>query len=145
MATSPNPTLICWICGKAVDLETCKTDDHGSAVHGLCYLAKVSLAERTQMREKPNGDGSTPELPYPHWQKPLHAALVETDHSRLRQKILDAEAAMFKRKKEIATASSDGNGSHLSHAASSAELMAISDALSSLEILRRELSKKSRQ
>jgi hypothetical protein len=32
---------ICWICGKAVDLETSKTDERGSAVHGECYSAKM--------------------------------------------------------------------------------------------------------
>lgn len=38
------PTYLCWICGKAVDLKTCKTDDHGMAVHEECYALKVTLA-----------------------------------------------------------------------------------------------------
>jgi hypothetical protein len=39
-----HPTQMCWICGKAVDLKTSKTDEHGSAVHEQCYAAKVALA-----------------------------------------------------------------------------------------------------
>jgi hypothetical protein len=34
---------ICWICGKAVSLETCAVDEHGMAVHENCYVAKLSL------------------------------------------------------------------------------------------------------
>ncbi len=37
-------TYFCWICGKAVDLRMCKTDDHGMAVHEDCYVLKVTLA-----------------------------------------------------------------------------------------------------
>lgn len=33
----------CWICGKAVELETCKTDEHDMSVHGDCYYLKVAL------------------------------------------------------------------------------------------------------
>ena len=41
---SPPSTQMCWICGKAVDLKTCKTDGYGNAVHGQCYAAKVASA-----------------------------------------------------------------------------------------------------
>jgi hypothetical protein len=34
---------ICWICGRAVAIENCKTDEQGFAVHGLCYLARLAL------------------------------------------------------------------------------------------------------
>src|SRR5215472_12993065 len=34
----------CWICGNAVELESCKTDERGMAVHGHCYLQKVTVA-----------------------------------------------------------------------------------------------------
>lgn len=34
----------CWISGNKVDLETCNIDEHGMAVHGDCYFAKVALA-----------------------------------------------------------------------------------------------------
>lgn len=33
----------CWICGRVVSLESCKTDEHGNAVHEACYVARVSL------------------------------------------------------------------------------------------------------
>ena len=36
-------SYLCWICGQSVDLETCKVDEHGVAVHGLCYFVKVAL------------------------------------------------------------------------------------------------------
>ena len=35
---------LCWICGKAIRLETCVTDEHGCAVHEDCYVAKLTLA-----------------------------------------------------------------------------------------------------
>ena len=38
------PTQMCWICGRAVRLDTCKTDEHGCAVHEQCYVAKIALA-----------------------------------------------------------------------------------------------------
>ena len=38
-------TQFCWICGRAVDLKTCKTDEHGNAVHELCYEAKINLSK----------------------------------------------------------------------------------------------------
>jgi len=37
-------SYFCWICGNSVELESCKTDDHGMVVHGHCYLQKVALA-----------------------------------------------------------------------------------------------------
>jgi hypothetical protein len=36
--------LICSICGKVVDLEISKTDEHGNAVHGQCYAAMSWLS-----------------------------------------------------------------------------------------------------
>ena len=41
----------CWICGNTVDLETCKVDEHGMAVHGDCYLLKVALASESMVRK----------------------------------------------------------------------------------------------
>lgn len=35
--------MMCWICGKAVDLETCNIDEHGRGVHENCYVAKMAL------------------------------------------------------------------------------------------------------
>lgn len=37
-------SFCCWICGNAVDLESCKTDENGIAVHEDCYLLRVAMA-----------------------------------------------------------------------------------------------------
>jgi hypothetical protein len=34
-------THYCWICGHEVSLDTCKIDEHGSAVHGACLFARM--------------------------------------------------------------------------------------------------------
>ena len=33
--------ITCWICGKTVDLNTCKTDERGLAVHEPCYASRT--------------------------------------------------------------------------------------------------------
>lgn len=33
----------CSICGKALNLEDCKVDERGVAVHENCYVAKISI------------------------------------------------------------------------------------------------------
>jgi hypothetical protein len=38
-------TPTCWICGKPVVLETCKTDEHGNSVHEECQFLRVALAK----------------------------------------------------------------------------------------------------
>lgn len=38
------PPYCCRICGDVVELETCKTDEHGIAVHEGCYVAAIVLA-----------------------------------------------------------------------------------------------------
>jgi hypothetical protein len=40
----------CWICGHAVSLETCKTDEHGEAVHEECYVARLALENASARR-----------------------------------------------------------------------------------------------
>jgi hypothetical protein len=42
--TSFRPTLMCSICGKVVELEISKVDEHGRAVHGQCYAAMSWLS-----------------------------------------------------------------------------------------------------
>lgn len=42
------PTQMCWICGRIVRLDACKTDEHGCAVHEQCYVAKMALANEYQ-------------------------------------------------------------------------------------------------
>ena len=36
----------CWVCGKTVQLENCKVDEHGLPVHAACYVVRVALASR---------------------------------------------------------------------------------------------------
>jgi hypothetical protein len=160
MITFPHPSQMCWICGKLVELETCQTDEHGNAVHGRCYAAKMALANEPQMSaNKPPSstpqrvkmpsprvsDISMPEVTYPEWQKPYQAALLETDHSRLKQKILDAEAAILKRRRELSFDGPHAGSSFRNDSAPRAELMEISDALSGLNTLRNELQKRAPQ
>ncbi|MFZ0585529.1 MAG: hypothetical protein WAM48_04170 [Candidatus Sulfotelmatobacter sp.] len=40
-------TGVC-LCGKAVDLNTCKTDERGLAVHESCYVARTVKSEPPQ-------------------------------------------------------------------------------------------------
>jgi hypothetical protein len=42
----PSPLLpMCDVCGRAVSLEYCKTDERGHAVHEECYVRKLGLEE----------------------------------------------------------------------------------------------------
>jgi hypothetical protein len=36
-------THYCWICGHDLSLETCKVDEHGSAVHEACLFARMKM------------------------------------------------------------------------------------------------------
>jgi hypothetical protein len=31
----------CVVCGKPVQLESSKTDEHGQAIHELCYITRL--------------------------------------------------------------------------------------------------------
>ena len=33
----------CWICGKDVPLQACKTDENGHIVHEHCYALRMQL------------------------------------------------------------------------------------------------------
>ena len=49
MDTNPGTThlpMICWICGRSLQPEECKLDEHGLSVHGDCYAATVSSAQQ---------------------------------------------------------------------------------------------------
>jgi hypothetical protein len=37
--------VMCWICGKLIPLEDCKTDDDGHVVHEECY-AETAVNEK---------------------------------------------------------------------------------------------------
>ena len=43
---------VCWICGRAVVLEKCKTDEQGFAVHEACYVARLALDTESRQRSK---------------------------------------------------------------------------------------------
>ena len=47
MIPSPQHHL-CRICGEIVDLEACKTDEHGNMVHEECYAKHMKLATAAQ-------------------------------------------------------------------------------------------------
>ena len=40
-------THYCWICGHDVSLETCKVDEHGSAVHEACIFARMKMESKS--------------------------------------------------------------------------------------------------
>ena len=50
MAPLLRATLTCWICGKPVEVESCKIDEHGQAMHEDCYIAKLALDRETRSR-----------------------------------------------------------------------------------------------
>ncbi len=41
------PLVMCWLCGKPLPLENCKTDERGRAVHEECYTAKIARNKDT--------------------------------------------------------------------------------------------------
>ncbi len=43
MASLQTPAYTCWICGNRVQLEKCKTDEDGRAVHEECYTIRILL------------------------------------------------------------------------------------------------------
>lgn len=40
----------CAVCGMPVELEECKTDEDGEAVHGACYVTKIAAAKTANSR-----------------------------------------------------------------------------------------------
>ena len=46
--TPTTTAKICWICGKSVNLEECKVDARGLAVHEDFYVLKLKLATSEQ-------------------------------------------------------------------------------------------------
>lgn len=49
-------SLVCCICNSPVSLETCNTDERGSAVHEECYvletISRLRTATTAHVREK---------------------------------------------------------------------------------------------
>jgi len=65
-----------------------------------------------------------------NWREPYEQALLELDPALLRQKVLDAEAAIFGRLQQL---SMDGNGPGVKE-----ERMAINDAIANLRVLQQK-------
>jgi hypothetical protein len=53
MASSGKSEINCSICNKAVDLETCKIDANGKAVHSGCYVLSVAVKRPTEPITRP--------------------------------------------------------------------------------------------
>jgi hypothetical protein len=71
--TDAKVTKFCWVCGRDVSLEKCKTDEHGLTVHEQC-LAK---------RKKPKSDSARPKPSQPRDSSPDRtAAASASDASR---------------------------------------------------------------
>ena len=64
-----------------------------------------------------------PELKYGNWRDSYQQALVELDPARLRQKVLDAETAIFRQLQQLGVQE---------------ERMAINDAIANLRVLQQE-------
>jgi hypothetical protein len=69
----------------------------------------------------------TDSLPYPEWQKPCQAALVELDRAKLQERIAAAEAAITSRLNAASAVP-----------VSPVERQAIADAMATLRVLKRE-------
>jgi hypothetical protein len=41
----------CWICSQPCQLEDCKIDEEGHAVHDECYAAKLAVEKGSQSPE----------------------------------------------------------------------------------------------
>jgi hypothetical protein len=52
--------LTCWICGEAVNLNDCKTDERGLPVHGNCYAARMVAKENQQSVATPRAGPQEP-------------------------------------------------------------------------------------
>ena len=50
MASRFIPT--CWICDRAITLESCAIDEYGKGVHADCYAAKLAHRNADPVREK---------------------------------------------------------------------------------------------
>lgn len=48
ISLTTNGLACCAVCGDTVELESCKTDEHGQAVHQKCYIASLAKIEERQ-------------------------------------------------------------------------------------------------
>ena len=91
---------VCWICGRAIALETCKIDEVGYPIHEECYVARVALdSESTRLSKAPPPSTTVPptlrrslsrlsatagSIPMPHHgdEPPASAGSVRRDTTR---------------------------------------------------------------
>lgn len=71
------------------------------------------------------------ELKYPKWQEPYQQAMLELEPGKLQQKVLDAEAAIYRRLQQLTDGEAHTDGAW-------EERLAIDDAISSLRVLQVE-------
>ena len=71
------------------------------------------------------------EVRYPKWQEPYQQAMLEFDPGKLRQKVLDAEAATYGRLQQLTDGEAHAEGAK-------EERLAIDDAISGLRALQTE-------
>ena len=43
MLSATEHIKFCWICGKDVRLEHCRTDEHGLSVHESCHAKRMMM------------------------------------------------------------------------------------------------------
>ena len=104
------------------------------ATTGKFFRAETSILPAGSCTSRLDGSvkmaGAT-EIPdgweHPDWQRPVHEALVELDREKLKVRVAEAEAAIFQRLQALSQ-----NPDH------SAELQALSDAVASLRVVKRE-------
>jgi hypothetical protein len=53
LSPAANGLVSCVVCGDTVELEYCKTDEHGQAIHQKCYIAR--LAKKAKKSAQPRG------------------------------------------------------------------------------------------
>lgn len=53
LGSTHNTQVSCAICETAVQLESCKIDEKGRAVHDGCYLSRVVKPARSMARRTP--------------------------------------------------------------------------------------------
>ena len=58
--TLPTPFFVCAICGEPCELETCKTDEEGMAVHGEYFVRRMASPQSTK-RQAPKRFSENPD------------------------------------------------------------------------------------
>lgn len=54
----PSAPVLCGICGAPVELECCKINEFGQAVHGKCYVTRIAGPSQSKVLPTMNGSPS---------------------------------------------------------------------------------------